>query len=136
MDKLMLRKIANYDRELLAGWLQSDPHHVDILDPEFFYPLSIAVEDGGYVAMYIKMVPSVPYMRLFVQFSPDRGRVIRGMLRNWAEFTKIVASTGASGIVFDTENPTLAAFCCRGLGFKPVGNGDYLHLFRGDNHES
>jgi len=122
-----VRLIRPTDRDHLALLIAAEPDHKGFL-PEFWFErgrVSFVIEDKVGAVMYVKLVPEPPVMRLYIQFCDEPSRVAKAMLKHFSEVRQMVKLTGADSIMFDTQNPKLAAFCSKSFGFERVKDSDY-----------
>jgi hypothetical protein len=135
----MLRKLTQDDRAILAAWITDDPFsdgrkYVDFwYDPKQF---AVCAADEKGPVIYLRFEAQPPEMRIHMQFCVETRRIVRIMLMDWDEVRELVVSTGATGIVFESQSPKLVAFCEKAYGFKRVGeSNDYWLDLQRVSHE-
>lgn len=125
----MLRQLTQADKAVLVDWISTDPFNDGRKYPEFWYDpkqFSVCAADEKGPVIYLRFEAEPPKMRIHMQFCLDTRRIVRIMLMDWDEVRKLIESTGAKAIVFESQSPKLVAFCEKAYGFARVGeSNDY-----------
>jgi hypothetical protein len=124
-DGYTVRPVEPRDRIYLGQLIQSDAHHREKVDPDFFMnPLPgescWALEDAsGQIVFYFK---NSPVIRMHIQFTDRRRQNMSGLLKGLAWIEGIFRASLFREIIFDVDGPELQAFAKRRLGFVDARN--------------
>lgn len=139
---ISLEPSAFADTERLIKWIENDPYHRDFLDPVWWLTgvdgslLSYRLDDSQGPLCYVRLDPKEPsgLIRLHTQFGPreevTKLRLVKGMLQCIPNMISFAKSNNASGIIFQSVNPSLIEFMKKKFNFQPAGGNDYVLLFQ------
>jgi len=127
---------TNDDLEQLTEWIQYDPYHFHLGQPEWWLTgaenslLAFCLMDERGPLTYVRLDNEGEYVRIHTQFAPDtvvsKRRLVVGMLACMEKLIEIFKlPPSKKGMIFNSVSPTLVAFMCKRLGFKPVEDDDY-----------
>ena len=128
------------DIEQLTEWIAHDPYHFHQGQPDWWLTdadgslLAFCLMDTRGPLTYVRLDLEGEYIRIHTQFAPEsvvsKRRLVVGMIecmKNLIQFYK----PHAKGMIFNSVNPSLAAFMGKHLGFESVGSDDYRLDFEG-----
>lgn len=122
------------DISQIQEWITKDEHHKNKFEPSWWLTgqglLSfVLMDDEGPICFTrLDYQDDNGLIRFYTQFGPreevNKERLVAGLMYGVPIIVYQAREHGAKGMVFDTENPSLASFMNR-FGFKPVGT-DYV----------
>jgi hypothetical protein len=128
------------DLEQLTEWIAHDPYHFHQGQPEWWLTgaegslLAFCLNDARGPLSFVRLDAEGEYVRIHTQFAPDaivsKRRLVVGMIECMKKLIELYKAGGKKGMVFNSINPGLVAFMDNRLGFKPVGNDDYVLEFK------
>jgi hypothetical protein len=129
------------DVEQLTEWIAHDPYHFHQGQPEWWLSgaqgslLAFCLMDARGPLTYVRLDAEGEYVRIHTQFAPEsvvsKRRLVVGMIYAVKCLIQLYKSNGAKGLVFNSVNPSLVGFMGKHLGFKSIGDDDYVLDFEG-----
>jgi hypothetical protein len=124
------------DLEQISEWIQHDPYHFHLGHPEWWLTgvkgslLAFCLMDERGPLTYVRLDEEGGYVRIHTQFAPEsvvsKRRLVVGMLKCMESLIGYFKELpDKKGMIFNSVSPTLVAFMCKRLGFKPVEDDDY-----------
>lgn len=123
-----MRAITGDDRDLLARWLSTDPHHSGMTPEMFLAEPSDLVMFRDHIGDVIATRLTTS-LRLGVQF--DVTQKARNAFLLGPAFALVMEKARRdkfSEIIFESTSPSLVDFCCKRLGFVPSHDELVYHL--------
>lgn len=117
------RPVSESDRSEIETWIVLDDHHRGRLTADkFLVPgpqhAIYAVGDEQGTVMYVRQEAEGSKTRMWVQFCPDRKRIMETMRQGFPLVKQDAKKRGFTAVVFDTSSPSLARFVVKELGFR------------------
>ena len=118
----------------IQEWAAHDPYHFVQASPEWWLTgapgslLAFCLTDERGPLIYVRIEAEGEYARTHIQFAPEsvvsKRRLVVGLILGLATMKGALPGAGMKGMIFNTVNPSLAAFFKK-QGFVSVGDDDY-----------
>lgn len=134
---IQLKASVLTDVDQIRDWIQADPWHKGLYEPEYWLTgndcyVAFCLDDEIGPTMYVRFDREGQMLRLRTQFGPpdevSKERISNAILEAIPAFIRNLDKE-IKGIVFETENRSLASFMKYKLNFEPIGNNDYCLKF-------
>jgi hypothetical protein len=144
---MRLATTTEYDLPEIIDWLNSDPFHKDDdNDPTFLMTWNCLKPPLGLGVIAFKVVDDIGTIcfmrvdrdgelgRISTQFGPEsevsKRRVIVGLSKLGIPMCiEAAQEAGLRGVVYESTNPTLIAYCHKKFSFEPLVKDDYVLKF-------
>lgn len=131
---MIIRKIVESDKALIADWIAFDGDHGPKgMSPEFFFEpatLGLLFSDEIGPVFFVRLDPEPDHViRVHIQFQLAHAlRTVRMLKSGFAVVEERVRLAGGEKMIFDSISEPLIEFCVNRFGFQRIAGTNNLEL--------